>query len=527
MLWRRLHGDEALGVAFEQAYRVGIRAIGVAIDFGTADAAAWDGYFAELARAAAQSRDVAFNVYVAARSRAPASAMALEVAPADGRERTLAALARARRVIDDDAAAAALYEGRDTGSFDPRAICPFDPRAIETLSDLAGETASVAALAKLAAAALAAFCENAAEGCIRPLLAVELMEAAGVAKRADERLGNAGCAALWTAHSAADAMEERGCARGIVDALMLERFGGREGALSFGELRSRLPERYQRRGPASVAGAALAALAQALAARTGGVIAFDGREAKFNPRAAGAPEVAAFNSALPLLQLFDATLGEAAELSDVRVGLSRASGAMARAVEAAHRVGAALEGAHREFRTEPRPEHQQTIDDFLALAEAGPSALVEQAAEERSRAHAERAIAAYEALAAAPRIRAMREYLRATALMPDIAGNVAGDAAVAGGRLCGGKADRGGAGRMPASACGDRERGAAMGCAQLRRARNTLSEIQVGLYPALPGRARALAPRERALRDRTCRRARAFRRACEARLDRRAGRACR
>jgi hypothetical protein len=258
MLWRRLHGGEALGVALEQAYRVGIRAVIVAIDFGAADAAAWDGYFAELGRVAARSRDVAFNVYVAARNRPPASAVALEVAPADGRERMLAALAQTRRVIDE-AAAAALYDSRDVGGFDARAIFPFDPRAIETLGTLAGETASVPALAKLAASALAAFCENAADGCHRPLLAFELLDAAPVAKRAQERLGQAGCAALRIAHSAADAMEERGCARGIVDALMLAGLGGGEGTLSLGELRLRLPERYQRRGPASAAGAAVAA----------------------------------------------------------------------------------------------------------------------------------------------------------------------------------------------------------------------------------------------------------------------------
>jgi hypothetical protein len=259
------------------------------------------------------------------------------------------------------------------------------------------------------------------------------MEAAPVAKRADERLGEAGCAALRIAYSAAHAMEERGCARGIVDALMLERLRGSGGTLSLGELRSRLPERYQRRGPASAAAAAVAALLQALAERTGGVIAFDGREAKFNPRAAGAPEVAAFNRALPLLSRFDATLSEAAELTDVRARLRRGSDAMARAVEAAHRVVAALEATYREFRAELSSEHRQTIDDFIALAEAGPGALLELAVDERSRAHAERAIAAYEALAAvaaaAPRIRAMREYLRATALMPGTAECSAADIA--------------------------------------------------------------------------------------------------
>ena len=430
MLWRRLHGGEALGVAFEQAYRVGIRAITVAIDFGAADAAAWDDYFAELARVAARSRQIAFNVYVAARSRAPASAMALEVAPAGGAERILAALARTRRVVDE-AAAALLYEGVDIGGFEPRAIFPFDPRSIETLRALGGEPPSVAAMAKLVSAALAAWRENAVDGCVRPLLSVELMGATAVARRVDERLGQAGRAALRIAHRAADAMEERGRARGIVDVLLLEWLGGGARTLSPGELRARMPERYQRHGSFPPAGATISAMLEALAARTGGVIAFDASGAQFNPRAAGAPEVAAFNNALPLLQRFDSTLSEAAELPELRARLKRASDAMARAVEAAHRVGTTLDAAHRELRAELKPEHRQTLDDFIALADAGAGALVEQAAEAQSRARAERVIAAYEGLAtaavAAPRLREMREYLRATELMPDLAGNVAGD----------------------------------------------------------------------------------------------------
>ena len=104
---------------------------------------------------------------------------------------------------------------------------------------------------------------------------------------------------------------------------------------------------------------------------------------------------------------------------------------MARAVEAAHRAGATLEAAHRELRAELKPEHRRTLDDFIALAGAGPGALIEQAAEPQTRARADRVIAAYEALAAAaaavPRMREMREYLRATELMPDIAGDVVGD----------------------------------------------------------------------------------------------------
>jgi len=223
-------------------------------------------------------------------------------------------------------------------------------------------------------------------------------------------------------------MEERGRARGIVDALMLERMSGRAEALSLAELRARLPERYQGRA-SPAAGGAIAAMLEALAARTGKVIAFDAGGAHFNPRAAGAPEVAAFNNALPLLQRFDSTLSEAAEQSELRPRLRRASDAMAHAVEAAHRVGTTLDAAHRELRAELKPEHRQTLDDFTALAGAGAGALVEQAAQEQSRARAEHVIAAYEALAtaavAAPLMREMREYLRATELMPDIGGDIA------------------------------------------------------------------------------------------------------
>ncbi len=433
MLWRRLHGGEALGVAFEQAHRVGIRAISVAIDFGAADASAWDDYFAELARVAARDRQVAFNVYVAARTRAPASAIALEIAAADGAERVLAALARTRRVVDE-AGAATLYDGAGlggSGDFEPRAICPFDPRSIETLRALAGETSSVAATAKLVSAALAAWRENSIERHARPLLPVELMGAASVVRRVEEWLGESGRAALKIAYRAADAMEERERARAVVDVLLLESLSGGARALSPGELRMRLPEYYQRTISSSAAGNAIAKMLDGLAAGTDGVIAIDARGAQFNPRAAGVPEVAAFNNALPLLRRFDATLTDAAELPELPARLKRAGDAMSRAVEAAHRVGTILDAAHRELRVELGPESRQTLGDFVALAEAGADALVAQAAEAQSRAHVERVVAAYEGLAtaaaAAPRLREMREYLRATELTRDLAGAVEAD----------------------------------------------------------------------------------------------------
>jgi hypothetical protein len=175
------------------------------------------------------------------------------------------------------------------------------------------------------------------------------------------------------------------------------------------------------------------------------------------------------------------------ELPELRARLKRVGDAMARAVEAAHRVGVTLEMAHRELRAELKPEHRRTLDDFAALAGAGAGALIEQAVEPQLRAEAERVIAAYEALAAAaaaaPRMREMREYLRATALIPDIAGDIEGDDAAVD------KAVVAVADRMPAIAGRDRRRGAALGAAQLRCARGTFPKIQMELHTNVPGRA--------------------------------------
>jgi hypothetical protein len=344
----------------------------------------------------------------------------------------LAALARARRVVDE-AAAAALYRGADLGGFEPGGIFPFEPQALKTLCGLAGESATVPVLARLVTAALGAHREDShedsredpIEGWTQPLVPVDLMATAAVTKRAGERLGEAGRAALRIAHDAADAMEERGRAREIVDALMLERLRAGALALSPGELCTRLSERGRRGSPAR--SAAIATLLEALAARTSGVITFDARGAQFNPRAAGAPEVAAFNNALPLIQRFDSTLGEAAELSELRARLKRLGDAMARALEGAHRVAAALETAHREMHAELKAEHRRTLDDYIALVGAGTGAFIEQAAEPQPREQTAGVIAAYEALAIAaaalPRLREMREYLRATALAASIAGD--------------------------------------------------------------------------------------------------------
>jgi hypothetical protein len=102
---------------------------------------------------------------------------------------------------------------------------------------------------------------------------------------------------------------------------VLESLSGGGRALSPSELRTRMREHYERHGSFAAAGGAIATMLDALAARTGGVIAFDALGAQFNPRTAGAPEVAAFNNALPLLRRFDSTLNEVADLPELRTRL--------------------------------------------------------------------------------------------------------------------------------------------------------------------------------------------------------------
>jgi hypothetical protein len=100
--------------------------------------------------------------------------------------------------------------------------------------------------------------------------------------------------------------------------------------------------------------------------------------------------------------------------------VKRLGDAMANALELAHRTGEVLAGAMGEVNSRLPPEHLKTLADFGALAQAGPATLLEIAADPARREKALISVSAYDALAQAaavvPRMRAMREYLRATGL---------------------------------------------------------------------------------------------------------------
>jgi len=356
-LWRRLHGGEALALALEQARRLGFAAISVAVDFGAVDASSCHDYLLELARAAARNRQIIFNMYVAAHTTSPADAVGLQVGAQGEAETMLAALARARRVLNPQAAAT-LYDGADLGAFEAQAIFPFDPLCLPILRSLAGSSNRIAGIAKLVLSVIAPWRE-AADG-FRPLLPIDLLQSAMLGRLIDDRLGGNGRAARRIAHAAAHSMEESARAREIVDSLILEHLSGAR-ALSASQLRTRLPERHHRNGQFRLG---IDGLLEALDAQSGGVIVYRSQQAWFNPAAAGAPEIAAYNLALPLLRRFDSRLSEAAQPADLRTSLKRASEAMARSVEAAHRAAAVLEAALHEMHSDLKPEHRLVLDHF-------------------------------------------------------------------------------------------------------------------------------------------------------------------
>ena len=163
-------------------------------------------------------------------------------------------------------------------------------------------------------------------------------------------------------------------------------------------------------------------LLRRLEVSTGGVIRLETNAARFDPAAAGAPELAAFNAALVLARGFDPRLTIARDRESLDARLDRLDASMALAVEGAVRTREVLSSALREANLEMPAANNMAIEKFIALAESGAVAMLEAAADRSYLASAIQIAGAYEVLAAAaesiPRMRAMREYLAATACAP-------------------------------------------------------------------------------------------------------------
>jgi hypothetical protein len=252
-----------------------------------------------------------------------------------------------------------------------------------------------------------------------------------LSKRVEVRLDPVGRAALKIAHDALARSfqgNQKELAREIVDTLVVENVCGGTNPLAIEELGSRVPM-LVRSGVADSLPVVRTLLSQ-LHAKTGGVIRFDADTARFDPEAAGAPELAAFNAAIALTLRFDPDLTPAREIDGLPGRLEKLEHAMADAVAAANRTCEVISSALRESNLSMPASHLDAIAQYIELAESGPAAMLETANNPARRDAAILVLANYEPLAEAatllPRMRAMREYLAATGLRAsaDIDGSV-------------------------------------------------------------------------------------------------------
>ncbi|HLW69762.1 MAG TPA: hypothetical protein VKS22_03980 [Candidatus Binataceae bacterium] len=462
-LWRNLRGAEGLRVVLDQAKRQGVEAVTIAIDFDLLDpavAASSLTTMAGLAGALARPRFTLIAAGRAASSVAEARAFALG-AQAD--EFAAVAIGRARRL--DEAVSGDLRDAY--GAVQPEeqaleSLFPFHPAAAQMLVALGGSADAIAPAARLAREVLLE--ARAAASPHALIWPTHLMRVAGVRSAVETRLGERGSAAHALALAAARAIDapRRALAAEIVELLTLNHVMFPREPLTLAQLAARLTladqhnevKRAQgaaesaRRGQNQDAAesclrlnvadsatrrrrgqnqnadqlAAIKEVAAELDNRSAGVIVFDSADAtlRLNEGVAAAPEVARFNGALASMRRFDATLMPAAELEEMQAARERLGSAMAAALESATGNRDRLRQAARHSGATLTGEQEQTFADFIAIAEAGPAALIAAAAIAEKRAELTRIFDDYDLLAvlaaATPRLRVMREYLEAMGL---------------------------------------------------------------------------------------------------------------
>lgn len=422
-LFRQMRGAAALNVGLETARRTGIRAVTVAIDFGTSQCESAADFFKMLAQVAASVRQVKFTVIAAGRATAPEATRALAVAPRDANEETIIAVRRARRLVEDaEFDAGIAYAGIDTAGLAPDSIFPFHPltlsalRAIATRPNPAGESsdpATIVSLSRLAREVLSspifAGAVGGGESPARLIYPPDLTMNAVISSQIKALLAEAGRAAWKIARDRIADLDgyEKDLAREIIDSLIMENVCGGTAALAIEELQSRVPMVALGGTADERTLAAVRGLLRRLEVSTGGVIRFETDAARFDPEAAGAPNLAAFNAALVLARRFDPRLGLARDREGLDARLKRLEAAMADAVEAAIRTRNVLASALTEANLEMPAANRA-------------AAMLEAAADRSYLASAIQIADAYEAIAAAcvsmPRMRSMRESLTATGL---------------------------------------------------------------------------------------------------------------
>lgn len=394
--------------ALDQARLAGIRAITVALDLGHNEAPP---FLADLVRIVRASEHPSLTVAAAGLGAAPSQAQVAEIGPCDLAEWLAVAVGRARRLEPSWTECGHFYRGIETAPFTPGEIFPFHPKTLLALGAL-HKPDSVAELARTAREFLSH--HNDPDRLICPY---DLFDASPVRHIIEQGLGFGGRAALRrvVAASLEIALEYRPLAMRILRTLVVAHLNEAPPALSPDELWSRIPVppwvNPDRDSPAERRRVLLE-----LASRAGGAIRIGMDGIAFVGAHRSPPEVTAFNSALPLLKLFDPELLAVGETSEIAVAAARISAVLANLAEEAHRVRNDLERFARASRSPLPLEVKRTLSAFVALTEKGPHGLLEIGGRGPRFRSAQIVVAAYRELtvaaASVPALLAMKNFLK-------------------------------------------------------------------------------------------------------------------
>lgn len=418
-LWRQVSGHEALVLALDQARRQGVNGVMAALDLAEMNLGDEQVSLKRLGQIARDFKPLRLIVLAAGRADQCEGVHSFGVAPED--DEALAVICGRARRIRDEALPLALYYSSENDGWEPRQIYPLHPAAAQALKRLYRREDGIAAPATILREAIVQW-----EGAKRPdrlLTPAELLMAPDVRQMLERRLGEAERAGLEMAYRTAGELSgaARATAEAVIATIALNHLSNPGTGLGIGELAGRLP--------ASISPENLDPVVTELQRRSRGILRYEDDHVYFNPRAASAPQITAFNTAIALLRRFDPSLTPASVEEELAIGLKRLDGAVASAIERCHRNRELLTSALLEGASVAGSAQQRALDQYAELAESGTRALIKIGADPQGRQRALKVVEDYESIAAVvaavPRLRAIREYLAATSLGISLDGNPA------------------------------------------------------------------------------------------------------
>jgi hypothetical protein len=410
-LWRRLGADAGIEIALAEARRTGVRAVTIAIDFGSNDIPEFAANLVQIARG---SRNPTLTIIAAGKGDSPPDAVSAEIGPADFAEQLVIAIRRVRQLQPRWASMARLYQGVAIEPFAAAEIFPFHPQTLHAIAALIAPV-TVAGLARLARDVLSVHKD---QGSL--LYPCELLEAPQARGIIDERLGANGREAMRLAEEAVQSVPRhtRQLAAQIVRTLALAYLCARPPALEMDELARRLPPHEDR----TIAAEALRELLRDLASHASGAIATSPVGAAFVPAQRASADIERFNDALTLLRLFDSALEPVRDEPELSAAIAQLDHSLSNLAEDVNEVADTLEGFARACGTQIEADVRSIVEALVQLVGGGARRLVE-AVTQHDQAKIRSTLGAYRELAAAaafvPSLFAMKEYLERSRLDPE------------------------------------------------------------------------------------------------------------